>query len=413
MDDFIPSSEELDRYRAISEDSTKSAEIRAASKRVVEMTEQFRKVDGLARRNGRSGEPQIKASLDAARASIKSDVEFLSAPAYRHDMNGGDGAPRSFGGPAGSGLHPWTAAVRKALGDANIRDRGTFSVAVPVSGLEYKAWPTDSVAGEDGDPTPNEMPRRARFAADLLGRRSVDDGQVSYIRQSLRTTAATAVARHAAKPESTYELTRIVDEPRTIAHLSEPVAVQDLEDNAALNQFLTAELLLGLRLGLDAQIVNGDGLGANMDGLFTLITELQAFDTDASTSARKAITTLEDRDVAPNAFLMAPSDWEAIDLSVSAAAVDQSPIDRAERRLWSVPVVISPAVTPGIALLGDFSGARIASRSEARLDFATSGDRGDGTDLFAANEVRARAELRAVLELLSAPRFIRVDVVTP
>jgi hypothetical protein len=412
--DFIPSSEELDRYRALSDDATKSPEIRAAAGRVVEITEQFRKTDGLARRKGRSGEPQIKSSLEAAKASIKSDVEFLSAPAYRHDMSGGDLSPRTFGGPAGGGgMHPWTSLVTKALGEAKIRDRGTFSVAVPADALSTKAFPTDSVAGEDGDPKPYEMPRRAQFVAELLGRRSVDDGQISYIRQSSRTNAAAAVARHGVKPTSVYELERIEDRPRTIAHLSEPIALQDLEDNTALNLFIQQELVQGLRLGLDAQIVNGDGLVENMTGLMTAITEVEAFDTDAATSARKAITTLEERDVAPTAFVINPGDWEGIDLSVSAAAVDQSPIDRAARRLWSVPVTVSPALPAGFALLGDFSGARLAARSEARVDFATAGDRGDGTDLFEANETKARAELRAVLEVLSIPKFIRVDLVTP
>jgi hypothetical protein len=416
----IVTGEALDAAEQIASDAKADPGTRKAAAELIDLAGSYRQLYSKAKAAKKLDDPEIAPSLRGVAEKMRGLDEFLRQPNAPKSLAASDAAsgygPRGIEGTE-EPVHAWTQAFLNRLNGKTIRDVGTFSVEVPVSGLSYKAWPTDSIADESPDPTPYEIPRRARFVADLLGARSVDDGTTSYLRQTVRTNLATAVARHAAKPESTYELTRIEDRPRTIAHLSDAIAVQDLEDNVALDGFLRAELIQGLRLGLDTQIVSGDGLGENMEGLFEVITETQTFATDAATSARKALTTLLARDVVPSAFIMTPAGWEAIELDSIASAqhLSQAPVDRADQRLWSIPVVLSTAAPAGFALLGDFSGARLANRSQARIDVATSGDRGGtaGEDLFEFNEVRFRAELRSVLEVLSIPKFTQVDLVTP
>jgi hypothetical protein len=361
-------------------------------------------------------EDAIKAEMAAGTLYGEAGTPFGTDGYFQPD---GTVVPDRFGtgrsSTAGRPLHIWSKAVIDELGGRTVRQRGTHSVVVPTVGGFLNAWPTDPLREFDADKTPNPAPRRLRFVTDLLEVRKVTEDGLSYIRQTVRTNNAAAVARHGQKPASIFELARVEDRTRTVAHLSEPIALQDLEDNRQLDGFIVDELVHGLKVGLDAEVVAGDGTGEHMSGFLTVITAEEAFDTDVATTCRRAVTTLEESEVEPQAWVMAPGDWEAIDLLYGVDGipiVKGTPVDRAARRLWSLPVLVSNAVTAGTALLGDFSGARLAVRSESRIDWQTAGSVDDGAggyyDMFDRNETKARAELRAVLEVLSVPKFIKV-----
>ena len=85
------------------------------------------------------------------------------------------------------------------------------------------------------------------------------------------------------KPTSIYTVERVDDHTKTIAHLSQPVPRQDLDDAALLARFLDDELTYGLRLAVDAQILSGDGTSDGMTGFLDPGTGIasQAFVTDA------------------------------------------------------------------------------------------------------------------------------------
>ena len=327
----------------------------------------------------------------------------------------GDGATDDYLTlPNQNRLHAWTKTAIVARDGKTLRERGTHSIHVPVIGPFLNAWPTDPLTDTDADKMPHPTPRRLRFVTDLLSVREVTEDGVSYIRQTARTNNAAAVARHAQKPTSVYELTQIVDRTRTIAHISEPVAIQDLDDNENLDLFIESELVHGLRLGLENEVVNGDGTGESMEGLLTVITATEAFNTDLLETTRNAVTTLEEAEVEPNAWLMSPANWATIEKTKATTGEfiigDNNPVDLPQRRLHSIPVVTSNAMGTNI-LLGDFSGARLAVRQNAQIDWATSGavfDDPEYHDLFDHNQTKARSELRGVLEVTSIPKFLKV-----
>ncbi|MEV6909779.1 phage major capsid protein, partial [Amycolatopsis sp. NPDC051071] len=169
----------------------------------------------------------------------------------------------------------------------------------------------------------------------------------AYMRQTLRENNAKVVPRGGKKPTSRYTMERREGRSATIAHLTEPVARQDLADAPMLSAFVDTELRLGLEEALEDEIVNGDGTGDRPTGLnFISGTQSQAWATDLLTTTRQAVTKLEVLSLNGSGWLLHPVDWQNIELSANAngylltQAGQAVPVDRAARRLWSVPVVL-------------------------------------------------------------------------
>lgn len=251
-------------------------------------------------------------------------------------------------------------------------------------------------------------------------------GVYSFLRQVIRTSNAAVVAQGTRKPTSIYETELISDRTRTIAHLSTPVARQTLSDAPAVQTFVESELFFGLRLALDEEIINGDGTGDRMTGLaHTSGVQTQAAPgtgEDVFTVTRKALTKLETRGLVGTGFVANPLDWEAIELLrddmgrfYGNGPQQAAPVDSAARRLWSLPVVTTPACPVGTAYVADWVGStRLYLREDARLDWSEnvySADKwgaGQGGSLFEANEIMFRAEMRAGFAVLRPSGVVKV-----
>lgn len=324
----------------------------------------------------------------------------------------GRGGTSSGGLPGRSGLPAasWADAVLNAHGGPL-----TYGAALVPSGSVPVAIPLRSEPVSD--------PRQAQFVADLIPSPvggGAPSGIYSYFRQTVRTLNAAVVAKGEKKPTSTISGETVQDRTRVIAHLSEPINRIDLSDAPLLRQFLDDELRYGLRLALDAEILSGDGTGEHFLGFLQAGIETQTFDTDVLVTTRKAITQLEQRDLAATAFVFTPATWESIEL----VAADQfasnpnrrSPVDSMERRLWGVPVVVSNSLPAATGLLGDFRGSSaLYLTGDARVDWSEAvydPDRfgpGDGGTGFEANQVQFRAEMRANVAVLRTFGFVEIN----
>jgi len=222
----------------------------------------------------------------------------------------------------------------------------------------------------------------------------------AYLKQTTRSNAAAAVATGGTKPTSTYGLTRVEDRLRVVAHLSEPVDRFWLEDAPSLRTFLANELLYGLSLGVEAEVLGGDGTGESFTGLAHLsgVQSQALVGTDLIHTARSAVTKLQTgHGEAAGAFwLVAPEDWEAIEtqtisagqfvLTEAGAAV---PIEQASRRLWGFPVVPVISQAPGTGWLVATDAVSLGIDTQGvRVDWSDTGDS------FAKNQLIARCEAR-------------------
>ena len=110
--------------------------------------------------------------------------------------------------------------------------------------------------------------RPAQSVLDVLPSRIVPPSY-SFIRQSSRALAAAPVAAYAAKPVSDVGVGGVQNRLRVIATISSAIDHYLLSDNTNLERFVTDELVYGVRVATENQVLNGDGTGENFLGVFT------------------------------------------------------------------------------------------------------------------------------------------------
>ena len=231
----------------------------------------------------------------------------------------------------------------------------------------------------------------------------------AFLRETVRTHNAAPVATEGVKPTSVYTVEKIDRTAQTIAHLTQPIPRTYLADAPLLDRYLDTVLREGLQLELEAQIIAGDGEGANLEGLLEVSGALtQPFVTDVFATCRKAVTALQLRSITPTAWVFHPSDWEEIELTKDLegryyyegpsrqAGEAVAPLDLQRRRLWGYPVALSLGQDEGTAVLADFAGStQIWEREQTRIDWSENVYDGvTGKTDFERNLIRFRAEGR-------------------
>lgn len=301
--------------------------------------------------------------------------------------------------------------IRKGLPgilDGSTRSAGVALKASDLLGLQTKAtivnsgdtmsqnWRTPGVVG---------AAQRRRWVRSLLPLLRVDSGsQVEFLQATNSAQLAEAqydspATEGATKKESAYTFSLVALPIPTLAHWTK-ASRQVLADNAALSGFLRSELLYGLELEFERQILVGDGAGGDMAGLATTgsHTDYNAAVTGDSyiDTIRRAIGQLETADHQADSIILHPDDWTMIELvkeTSTDAYICGQPRGANPQSLWGVPVFISTSMTEGEFLVGDLAGAcALHMREDARL--LVSEDDGDN---FRQNLVTMLAELRVVL----------------
>ncbi|MDQ3703434.1 MAG: phage major capsid protein [Chloroflexota bacterium] len=349
-------------------------------------------VAGLKAINEASGDPE--AAIKAAEAFMSRSDRIV----YPENT-----PVRSMGtAPTGTKASAWSDAVEEyahANGMKALVTSGSVAVTVPLS------------------PEPITLPQRARFVSELIPAVEAEGGSYAYLRQSVRTNNAAPVAAGGTKPTSIYTLVRVDDTTRVIAHLSERIPRFYVEDAPLLRSFIQSEMFAGIRLALDAQLLSGNGAGANLTGI-TATTGIGVVTTgvDALVRTRTALTSIQQADVAPDAYVFTPSDWakvEAVAMSQFAAnAAAGNPVDGMTRTLWGVPVMVSTSLTNGTALLGDFKGSSsLFYTGQPRLDWSeNSYDSVAGVSDFERNYLRFRAEGRFGFAVTRPTGFVSITI---
>lgn len=350
------------------------------------------------------GEHMAKA--DEARAKIAAIEE--SARLFKQLAGGpddfdalGDGSGTGSGAKAGQVLS-FKGLARQVK--AHMADRGGFRIKALI-----QAGSTATTAQTLTSPVALAKP--ATGLLDLLPVRFLEGGdEYSYLTQVTRTNNAAPVAAGALKPTSVYTLERVSRKLEVIAHLSEPIPEHWLGDEPALNQFVTDEMGYGLQLEVENQVLNGDGVSPNLLGLLMASgIQVQAYNTSQIRTVRSAITKIETMGYTASGLVLHANDWEAIETAADGEdryfmTPDGSPVDRAARRLWGVPVALTTQITQGTGALLSAGAAGIVADRNTNMQWGRVGDD------FARNQVRARFEGRFGVEVLRPSGVVELDL---
>lgn len=275
--------------------------------------------------------------------------------------------------------------------------------------FETRATVTSSTADAAGaagagliayrDPTIVPLPSRRPIVRDLLPVLPMEGGSVDVVRVKGRTRNAAPVAEGAAKPGSDLQLGLEPTPARTIAHWIK-ASRQILSDMPQLAGLIDSELMDGLALEEEDQLLGGDGTGQNLKGLIPSATAFAApFVIEDATMLDTIGLALLQSALAlhpADGIVMNPADWTRITLLKNAQGeyIMGPPGSAIEPRLWGVPVVPTPAIAVDQFLVGQYrAAATIYDRWVARVEVGTVNDD------FTNNLVTILAEERLALAI--------------
>ena len=231
----------------------------------------------------------------------------------------------------------------------------------------------------------------------------------SFEFMSLKTAAngaAVQVAEGDLKAESTPEFEMKTANVITIAHWVR-ASNQILSDAPALQNQLNNLLRYGVQAKLEAELMKGDGTTGHILGLELQATAYNPTATHASDRVGQAQTALQAAGWNPSVIVMHPTDWFAIASERAETGNGQyvlgSPRDPSGQNLWGLPVVTSPGITVGTALVMDTSQVALLDREQVTV-MASREDR----DNFVTNQTTLLAEGRFGLAVFAPGAVLSV-----
>lgn len=365
-----------------------------------------RDICDLADREGRNFTPDERAKvagyLKSAR-ELKSQIQDTKqadsdAEIVKFVKELGEGLSNNWKG-SGKGSKKggaWSEAFRKSWSGRKELLTPSGSVGVPA---------LSSTIPAEGE--------RLETILQVLPPTHIDASSVDYLREVTRTQNAAPVADTAIKPTSVYELKEISAPVEVIAHLSEPVPHRYLSDYSNLQRYLDVVLRQGLVLELENQIINGDGISPNLEGMLTVNGRavIPPDGSDDFSLARQGITALELLALPADELVFAihPARWEALELAkvtggdyILQLDSKPSPINRQRRQLWGVPVVPAVSMPTDRLLLFHRGSVELFEREQVNITWSEntiSLVEGQPVSDFARNLIRFRAEGRWALAI--------------
>jgi HK97 family phage major capsid protein len=315
---------------------------------------------------------------------------------------------------------PWTVA-------ASLTTQGMYNVKDVFSAIPTGTPGSFGTIQRDPMVTP---PTRTKRVRDLFPARKTNAAVIEYFRQLGFTTlqaghgtnSASSVAERNSgntafglKPQSSFAFVGEQAPIRTLAHW-EAAHRNVLSDEPQLRSIIDNELMYGLRLLEDNQILNGDGVGENLLGVLNTPNIQQYNWSDGATlpvkdtkadALRRAATLSFLAYYEPSGVVLHPSDWEDIELTKDANGqylIAVSVAMGGEPRVWRMPVIDTPAMTNGKALVGAFgTGAQLYDREEASIRISE-----QHSDFFIRNAIVILAEQRLALAVKRPEAFVEV-----
>jgi HK97 family phage major capsid protein len=278
-------------------------------------------------------------------------------------------------------------------------------------------------------------PQRTKRVRDLFPVRTTTAAVIEYFRQigftslsapgvtnstySTNNAAAPVAERDGAafgiKPQSAFQFVGEQAPVRTLAHW-EAAHRNVLADEPQLRSIIDNELMYGLRLLEDSQILNGDGTGENLLGVLNTPGIQEYAWSDGAVSPvpdtkadalRRAATLSFLAYYEPTGIVLHPNDWEDIELTKDSQGqylIAVSVAMGGEPKVWRMPIVDTPAMQEGTALVGAFgTGAQLYDREQASIRISE-----QHSDFFVRNAIVILAEQRLALAVKRPESFVEV-----
>ena len=263
---------------------------------------------------------------------------------------------------------------------ASFELKADMTVAADFTG---EVIPADRVPGYKFDPT------RPVHVRQLLATGSTQSDVVRYVKESGYSNGAAATAEGTTLGQSDFDMTAADANVRKIGTYFR-ISEEMLADTPQLTSYLSARAPEKLLEVEDAQILSGDGTGANLSGI---ITDAADFDTSASGAFYQSVESANEFDVivaalnqlsllnySADCIMLNPTDFNKILLlkdSTNKYLKDQV-YNGLQPSFSGVKVIQNTAIAAGTFLIGNFGiGTQLWVRQGVNVEFF----REDGTNV--------------------------------
>lgn len=246
---------------------------------------------------------------------------------------------------------------------------------------------------------------------DLITPGQTSSNLVRYVRESGFQNSAATVGEGDAKPQSDMTFEEVSSPVVKIAHYVK-ASTEILMDAPMLRSYIDGRLRYGLKLIEEGQLLNGSGVGNNLEGLMTAATAYAAPIAIAGENnidiLRLAILQSELAEFPATGIVLNPANWAAIELTKddNGGYIFANPQTTANHALWGRPVVGTQAMAANDFLVGAFQmGAQIFDRMQDTVTVAT-----ENEDDFINNLVTILAEERLAMAIYRPEAFVKGEL---
>lgn len=320
----------------------------------------------------------------------------------------------------------FVTSVKDQLGNIRAKE-SRFSVSAP----EFKANTDTQLspsslapAGVTVDTNIVQGFRRRLTIADLLGSGTISGNALTYFVEGALEGDFTTVAEGATKPQIHYaDPVAVTESLKKIAAFIKE-ADEMMDDYPFLASAINNRLLYNLGLFEETQVLSGNGTGTNLTGLLNRSgvqtlgagANPEADNPDWVFKAMTAVSTATGLDA--DGIVINPTDYQTFRLNKDGngqyygggyfsgeygqgGVVQQPP-------LWGLRTVVTPAITAGTVLVGNFAQSSTLYRKGGVRVEMTNSDQDD----FIKNKVTIRAEERVALAVRVPAALVKLTLGT-
>jgi HK97 family phage major capsid protein len=400
------------RYREADEKKSEAAKLRGRLERALErMAAERANPPGPLAGIGGSGDG-AQLSRHERRAFAQIARRYIQSDQYKRAREGG-----TFR----------TEGSRFSVGPVEVLERGGYdeesgTIDSPlIRALQDPRWRTTVNVGDAGAVVPIdqqvwppiEIPVRQVRLLQLIQMLTTESDLVNYVQQSVRSDYAAETPYGTVAPEADYEFALKQASVKRLPQFI-PATKDVLADQAELQGLLQEQLMTGVNLKLETQILSGGGSSPtdtqfqgmlNASGIGTVTYQGTGHTSEYQLDAyHRAITTIRLTLFAdPSAVVVHPTDyeWAVLKRDAYGRYLFEPNTESAVPDLWGLNTVISPVIAQGTALVGDFrTAAKLWMRTGLSVTAST-----EYLDFFTRGMVAILAELRAAFAVVQ-PRAL-------
>lgn len=198
-----------------------------------------------------------------------------------------------------------------------------------------------------------------------------------------------------AQMDMTYET--VTSPVRTIpAYLK--ISAQLWEDYAAFQSWVDARLLYSLSIAEEKQLLNGNGVAPNLQGLMAVAIAVTGVGANLIAGVTAGVAQIFGFGYIADGIVLNPNDWGKALGALGSPALIGNPLS-----LWGIPLVLSAAMASGSYLVGQFNpNCQIFDRDDAAVEVAT-----QNQDDFVRDLLTVRGEERLAFAIYQPGAFAK------